>query len=74
MLELKTQTKLRRAIYQWGQERGDGYPMRRFARAVGINQGRISEYQNGKQIPPRHMLMICEELQCDPLDVIGMDE
>lgn len=47
-----------------------------FAKAVGINAGKLSRYASGLDaIPPHHLFRLCEVLKCDAEDIIGpMDE
>jgi transcriptional regulator with XRE-family HTH domain len=68
-------TKLQLAIYAWGRERGDSFPLVRFAHAVGINKARVSEYASGKYaMSAAHLMQIAYELNMDPADLVGWDD
>lgn len=44
----------------------------RFAKEVGINQARLSQYATGtKKIPAHHLLTLSMALKCDPRDLVG---
>lgn len=73
-IQPRHQTKLAQRVYAWGNDRKLGTPMMRFAEASGVHYSKVSLYMNGHPIPARHMLPICEELQCDPDDVAGWTE
>jgi transcriptional regulator with XRE-family HTH domain len=72
VMEVENITNLKKLIYRWGIGHGDANPLLRFARAVHINQGRVSEYWNGKvTIPARHLLVMADELGVDPEELLG---
>lgn len=62
-------TKLRIRILETG---GPGYII---AQRAGFQPSRLSEYVLGKKaIPTKHLVRLCQVLQCDPDDIIGWAE
>lgn len=62
-------TKLRLRILETG---GPAYMV---AARAGFSASRMSEYVLGrKQIPPKHVVPLCEVLRCDPEDIVGWAE
>lgn len=62
-------TKLRLRILETG---GPAYMV---AARCGFSPSRMSEYILGhKEIPVKHLVKLCEVLDCDPDDVVGWAE
>lgn len=62
-------TKLRLRILETG---GPAYMV---AARAGFSPSRMSEYILGRRkIPFKHLVPLCEVLQCDPDDIVGMVE
>lgn len=60
-------TKLRLRVLETG---GPAYIV---AARAGFSPSRMSEYVLGRrEIPAKHLVPLCEVLQCDPEDVVGL--